>query len=73
MPMAAAAYSAAELNTARRMPVTGSTVSMPMTVCTQLPSAISHSTHSTSSWQNTWDTRRAAGPKRSTSMVTPMC
>ncbi|MNI79604.1 hypothetical protein D3C73_1360740 [compost metagenome] len=70
--MATEAYSAAVVNTARRIPVTGSTVPMPITVCTQLPCAISQSTHSTSSWQNTCDTRRAVGPKRSTSMVTPM-
>ncbi|MNU02292.1 hypothetical protein D3C72_2459550 [compost metagenome] len=44
-----------------------------MTVCTQLPSAISHSTHRISNWQAMCVTRRAAGPKRSTSMVTPMC
>ena len=71
--MAAAAYSAAALNTASGRPVTGRRVSRPIRVWVQLPSAISHSTHSVGSWHSTCVTRRAAGPKRSTSMVTPMC
>ena len=56
--MAAAAYSAAALNTASGRPVTGRRVSRPIRVWVQLPSAISHSTHSVSSWHSTCDASR---------------